>query len=171
MVQRMVHDEEDAEDIVQSAFMNASKYRGNFRQEAAVFTWLYAIVRNVAYDFIRRRDEERGHVVHLEDVALSEGRSADHLVEMGSSGSNPEAMLTEPSPRLMSAVLDELVGKIKLQRHREVVRLCREGYANTEIAEILGMPVNSVGTSLHNISLRKFPKLYRQYIEESRSVA
>jgi RNA polymerase sigma factor (sigma-70 family) len=155
---------------VQFSFLKAFRYRSYFRQESHVNTWLYTIVMNTARDFLRRRGKENRSVVHLDDLALTGEKGIDHIREIGSTESNPESMLAEPSQRLAGAVLDELVDKIDLPRHRDVIRLYREGYLIREIADELDMPVSSVCTSLFNIAHWKLPRLYHAYIEETRSV-
>jgi len=70
----------EAEDIVQSALLRAWRYRGSFRQQANVRTWLYAIVRSEAYCELNLRAERaeeelpevgkaaRRHVTNLDDL-------------------------------------------------------------------------------------------------------
>jgi len=169
-VYRLVRNPSDAEDIVQFSFLKAFRYRSYFRQESHVNTWLYTIVMNTTRDFLRRRGKERMSVIHLDDLALTGEKGIDHISEIGSVESNPEAMLTEPSQRLAGAVLDTLVEHIKLPHHREVIRMVREGYLIREIADELDMPVSSVCTSLFNIAHWKLPKLYRAYVQETISL-
>lgn len=45
---RMTGNKEDAEDVLQTAFLNAYQAFDSFRQDSAVSTWLYRIVMNVA---------------------------------------------------------------------------------------------------------------------------
>jgi RNA polymerase sigma factor (sigma-70 family) len=45
---RMTGSKEDAEDVLQTAFLNAYKAFDRFRHDSAVSTWLYRIVMNVA---------------------------------------------------------------------------------------------------------------------------
>jgi len=51
--------ENDAQDIVQEAFLKAYRYLPNFRFECSFYTWLYRIVTNVALDAMRRRKTRR----------------------------------------------------------------------------------------------------------------
>jgi RNA polymerase sigma-70 factor (ECF subfamily) len=46
---------DDAEDVVQEAFLNALRYGGAFRGDATALTWLHRIVVNAALDHCRRR--------------------------------------------------------------------------------------------------------------------
>ena len=46
---------DDAEDVVQDAFVSALRYGGSFRGDASPLTWLYRIVMNTSVDHCRRR--------------------------------------------------------------------------------------------------------------------
>lgn len=54
---RMVNNRQDAMDIVQESFVRAYQNWENFRNEAAVSTWLYRITLNLSYDFLKRRSK------------------------------------------------------------------------------------------------------------------
>jgi RNA polymerase sigma-70 factor (ECF subfamily) len=47
-------DDQEAEDLTQEAFLKAFRHLGQFRGEAAFFTWFYRIVVNVCMDGKRR---------------------------------------------------------------------------------------------------------------------
>jgi RNA polymerase sigma-70 factor (ECF subfamily) len=46
---------DEAEDVVQEAFLNALRYSSAFRGDASPLTWLHRIVVNAALDHCRRR--------------------------------------------------------------------------------------------------------------------
>jgi RNA polymerase sigma-70 factor (ECF subfamily) len=50
---RMTGNKEDAEDVLQTAFLNAYKAFNRFRHDSAVSTWLYRIVMNVAKKYAK----------------------------------------------------------------------------------------------------------------------
>lgn len=55
-----------AEDMVQEAFLNAYKYAEQFKGEAALKTWIFAILKNKILDFIRKKQKEL-HFYELND--------------------------------------------------------------------------------------------------------
>lgn len=69
--------EEDAHDILQEAFLKASRNLHKFRAEAALSTWLYRLVMNAGYDFAYHRSRREvaalddGTVPHELNVRLS----------------------------------------------------------------------------------------------------
>lgn len=60
--------EEDAHDILQEAFLKASRNLHNFRSEAALSTWLHRLVMNSGYDFVKHRS--RREIPALDDEAV-----------------------------------------------------------------------------------------------------
>ncbi len=54
-IRRLVILHEDADDALQNTFINAWKNIGEFRNESALYTWLYAIATNEALTLINRR--------------------------------------------------------------------------------------------------------------------
>ena len=54
---------DDAEDVVQDAFVSALRYGSKFRGDAAPLTWLYRIVTNTSIDHCRRRSRREHAVV------------------------------------------------------------------------------------------------------------
>src|SRR3954447_4565127 len=52
---RMLHSAEDAQDVVQEAFLHAYQSLESFKRDALFFTWLYRIAVNEAISLRRRR--------------------------------------------------------------------------------------------------------------------
>ena len=55
MIARIVHDEDEAESILQETFLQAYKRLHTFRRESKLTTWLYAIGLNLARASLRKR--------------------------------------------------------------------------------------------------------------------
>ena len=53
-----LHNDQQAADVVQEAFLRSIRGLGAFRFRAAPFTWLYRTTRNVCHEFNRRRPTE-----------------------------------------------------------------------------------------------------------------
>ncbi len=52
---QLTHNEQDAEDLYQEAFLKAYKNIKSFRFESQFYTWLYRITVNTAYNFKRKQ--------------------------------------------------------------------------------------------------------------------
>jgi len=110
----------DAEDAVQDAFLRAYRSRGNFRSDAALWTWVYRILLNVCYDIGRRRKTRSGEQALDADPAFDlPSQANDHPLRLA---------------------LQRALGNLQ-PIYREVFVLCEvEGHTHREVAEILGIP-------------------------------
>lgn len=68
VARRYAGNDDDAHDILQEAFLRASRNLHNFRSEAALSTWLHRLVMNSGYDFAHHRS--RREIAALDDDAV-----------------------------------------------------------------------------------------------------
>jgi RNA polymerase sigma-70 factor (ECF subfamily) len=124
---------QDAEDLVQEAYLRAFRFFGGFRGGNAR-TWLLRIVRNTCYTWLHQNRaqqvtdpfDEQAHT----DVTESQ---------------NPETLLLQKADgQLLNRALEELPTAF-----REVLVLLEiEGLSYKEIAEVLGIPIGTVMSRL-----------------------
>ncbi|MGH9241940.1 MAG: RNA polymerase sigma factor [Vicinamibacterales bacterium] len=117
---------DDAEDVVQDAFMSALCSAGGFRGDAAPLTWVHRIVRNASIDYYRKR-------IRREDL---DRRRPDGPISGRLSVERVFAIRT---------ALRELTK----DQYRVLVMYDLIGYTHTEIAERLNIPS---GTSRSRLS-------------------
>lgn len=65
-IRRLVILHEDADDALQNTFINAFRSIGEFRNESALYTWLYKIATNEALTLINKR--KKNSLVSIEDL-------------------------------------------------------------------------------------------------------
>ena len=65
-IRRLVILHDDADDALQNTFINAWKNIGEFRNESALYTWLYAIATNESLALINKR--KRNASVSLDEI-------------------------------------------------------------------------------------------------------
>lgn len=133
---------EDAQDIVQEAFVQALLKLDSFRQSSTFYTWLYRIAFNVAASQRRRKKLDR---VSLDQVRDTSGQ------EPIDPGEEPDARLhRQECCRQVSEALDHLP-----EEYRTILILREiEGYCYETIAEILELPVGTVRSRLHRARLQ-----------------
>ena len=75
LVLRMVHNQADADDLLQEIFLTAYRKLESFRGDAALGTWLYRLATNQCLDHLRSRTARTGQVTDpLDDEpTLAEG--------------------------------------------------------------------------------------------------
>jgi len=129
----MVRHEQDATDVAQETFVRAWQNIGQFRREAAVYTWLYRITTNLCID--RARHRERRPEVALTDDA-------------------PEPVAKNPGPveeaqrRELRWQIDAALAELSPE-HRAVIQLREfEGLEYAEIAAAVGCNIGTVMSRL-----------------------
>jgi RNA polymerase sigma-70 factor (ECF subfamily) len=147
---RLVGDGPHVDDLLQETFIVAYRKRAAFDGRAAVRTWLYAIAARLA---MRHR---RGAGRWLRAIGLF----ADE----------PERVSHDPADELerarAAAAVREVLDLLPFKQREVVVLYELEGLDGAEIAELAGIPINTVWTRLHH-GRKKFEELMRKRIDRS----
>jgi RNA polymerase sigma-70 factor (ECF subfamily) len=103
---RLKNDPQIAEDAVQQTLCRAVEKLRNFRGEAALFTWLCQICRNIIVDMFRANSWAQSSAVPFEET--DEIRAALESISALRVDDPEELLLNEQVKRLVQAVLDYL---------------------------------------------------------------
>jgi RNA polymerase sigma-70 factor (ECF subfamily) len=135
----LVRNGEDAEDVVQEAYLRAFQYASGFRGGDAR-AWLLTIVRNTSYMWLRKARGYEAVVPFDEEIHIGANEA-----------SNPEELLLRNADgRLVEKALSELP-----LRFREILVLRElEGLSYREVAEIMGVPMGTVMSTLSRARAR-----------------
>lgn len=138
---RFVGSPATAQDLAQDTFLKAYQRLADFRGDSQVYTWLYAIARNLAISHVRSPSSRSG------------GPSLDQ------EGMEPEAPGGgDPVSRAMSRDRERLVQEALLALDEEarwvVVMRDIEGRDYDEIAGMAGVPVGTVKSRLHRARMQ-----------------
>ena len=131
---------DQVDDVAQHAWTNVWKRIGELRDAKRWRPWLYRLVRNAAIDAGRDVTRRRHH---------AQGLAADPPVRIASSAPDGRAVAQERHGAVLSAVQ----GLPALYREPFVLRHVA-GWSYREIADVMGMPVDSVETRL--VRARRF---------------
>ena len=126
---RMTGNEQDAEDVVQEAFLRAFKQLNRYESRSSFGTWLYRIAANYSLDLIRSRKNSDP----VEDVVLPEP------------GAGPDRLYT--SARVQET-LDAALAALTQQERTAFVLRHYEGLSIEEISGTLGINNNAAKHSV-----------------------
>jgi len=150
-VYRMVENAEDAQDIVQEAFLNAYQSLDGFKGDSLFFTWLYRIAVNTAISMKRKQrvvlsiDGTRSGEQGIEPLDPSELSRPGHALEQAEQERRIQQALSRLSPE-----------------HRAVlVMKDMEGQKYETLADVLGVPIGTIRSRLHRARLE-----LRQLLEQ-----
>ena len=137
MAQRITHNREDAEDVVQQTFHKAFIHLKKFERKSSFYTWLTRIAINEALMLLRRKRGSR-------EVPIEESRmkaESARPLEFPDSAPNPEdSCLDREQEQVLSVALNKLRPGI-----RKAIELRDLGELSTgETALVMGLSVSAV---------------------------
>lgn len=119
---RMINDRDDAEDVLQEAFISAFKNLKSYRGDASFGSWLKRIVVNKSINFIKKR---QAIMVPMDDEKMDVIDEGDDYDEIG---------LSLSVERVKAGMTELPVG------FRTVLSLyLLEGFDHKEIADLMGI--------------------------------
>ena len=130
---RVNRNEDTAKDIVQTTLIKAMRKLGDFRGDAALFTWLCQICRREIADHVRSQRRHSDNVVLIEDSA--EVRAALESIEAPAADDPLRRCDGAELKRLVHAVLDRLPNRYGDALEWKYV----EGRSVEEIGDRLGI--------------------------------
>jgi len=165
---RMLHHEQDAEDVTQQTFLSALENLNGFRGDAAFATWLLRIATYAALKIIRKR---KG----LDTVSLEEATEAadgydaiPHPEYIADWRQSPEQLVHKNEVRRL---LDEALAKLD-EKHRLVFLLRDvEGLSVKETAGALGLSEANTKVRLLRARLQLREELTRTLGDPRRRLA
>ena len=134
LAQRILRQEQDAEDVTQQTFLSALENLNGFRGEASFATWLFRIATHAALKVIRKRKGLK--TVSLEEATegADRGDSVPHPEFIADWRQSPEQLVPR---RETQRLLDEALSRLD-EKHRLVFLLRDvEGLSVKETAEAL----------------------------------
>ncbi len=136
---RLTHNEADARDLTQEAFIRVYRAWRSFQPGTSFVSWIYRIVTNLYRDELRRRKGRYQEEIPEDNAPQQYG------------GERPLAV--EPIEELVEAQLGETMSKaldaLSPDQRQVIVLADIEEYSYQEIAEIVGCSIGTVRSRLH----------------------
>jgi len=162
----IVRQREDAEDIVQTSFMNAIEHLDDFRGDASFATWLTRIATNNALKTLRKR---RGlELVPLDGDGDEPATGLPHPEFIADWRDDPVALLERGEIR---AFLDDAMAALPEGQRLVFVLRDLQGFSVAETADALGIAPGNVKVRLLRARLALREKLTRAFGDPGTRVA
>jgi RNA polymerase sigma-70 factor (ECF subfamily) len=140
LVSGILRRQEDVEDIAQQVFLKVYLSLKKFDQRAAFSTWLYKITVNECWDYLRKKKVRP--LVYESDLSEEQVSRLDGIV------SADRVVLGQSDRAEIKQLLDRMLEKLPEQDRQLLVLKEMEGFSVQELAEILGLNVNTVKVRL-----------------------
>ncbi|MGH1366271.1 MAG: sigma-70 family RNA polymerase sigma factor [Calditrichia bacterium] len=133
---KMVRNPQEAEDLLQEAFIKAFKALASFNEEYAFSTWLMKIATNNCIDFLRKKK--------LKTFSIDEPikyKEEQVKIEVPDVDPTPEKYLLAEE---RSKILDDAIQSLPPRYRHVIVLRHKEEKSYEEISEILKLPLGTV---------------------------
>ena len=148
-VRKMVIAHEDADDVVQNAFIKIYKSIDRFERKSKLYTWMYRIATNEAITFINKKKRQQEQSIFEDEERLANTLKADVFFD------GDDACLK----------LQLAVAKLP-DKQQKVFRLrYYEEYSYQEMSELLGTSVGALKASYHH-AVKKIESFFRETVEK-----
>ena len=154
IAQHITQNREDAEDVVQDAFLKAYGNLAQFQGQSKFYTWLVRIVVNEALMKLRRRRPER--MVSLDEDVKTEDDSVPR--EVADWSPNPEQLYSQSE---LHDILSRTIQGLPPSFRTVFVLRDVEGLSTEETAEALGLSIPAVKSRLLRARLQLRERLSR----------
>jgi RNA polymerase sigma-70 factor (ECF subfamily) len=139
---------EDAEDVAQEVFAKLDRGLSSFRGESKLSTWVYRIATNAAVDRLRSPSFQRTVPMSEEELTEVEGLIAVEIHPEGTAEKPPTAD-EQLVRKEMNECIRDFVERLPVNYRTVLVLSELEGLKNREVAEVLGISLETVKIRLH----------------------
>ena len=156
IAQHITHNEDDAQDVVQEAFLKAYQNLDQFQGNSKFYTWLVRIAVNEALMKLRRRRTDRTVSID-EDVETEEGTMPREVADWSP---NPEQLYGQSE---LSDILKKTIQGLPPGFRTVFVLRDVEGLSTEETAEMLGLSIPAVKSRLLRARLQLRERLAKYF--------
>lgn len=161
IAQHITQNREDAEDVVQDAFIKAYQNLGQFQGNSKFYTWLVRIAVNEALMKLRRRKTSKTVSID-EDVETEDGSMPREVADWGP---NPEQLYGQSE---LGDILQKTIQGLPQSFRTVFVLRDIEGLSTEETAEMLNLSVPAVKSRLLRARLQLRERLNRYFKKSKR---
>jgi RNA polymerase sigma-70 factor (ECF subfamily) len=158
IAQHITQNREDAEDVVQDAFLKAFQNLQGFQEQSKFYTWLVRIAVNEALMKLRKR--RTGKIVSLDEDVQTEDDSVPR--EVADWSPNPEQLYNQAE---LKDILEKTIQGLPAGFRTVFVLRDVEGLSTEETAEALNLSIPAVKSRLLRARLQlrnRLTKFFRQ---------
>jgi len=161
IAQHITHNEEDAQDVVQEAFLKAYRNLQQFQGNSKFYTWLVRIAVNEALMKLRRRRADKTVSID-EDVETEDGSMPREVADWSP---NPEQLYGQSE---LGDILKKTIQGLPPGFRTVFVLRDVEGLSTEETAEMLGLSVPAVKSRLLRARLQLRERLSKYFKKSKR---
>jgi RNA polymerase sigma-70 factor (ECF subfamily) len=140
----------EAEDVAQEVFVKVSRSLDSFRGESQLSTWIYRIATNTAMDHFRKPSTQQA--LRTQDIPVENDLQGNdiNVVPADNTPLSDTLLIQKDMNECIRGLVNDLP-----DNYRTVLAIGDlEGFTNAEIADILGLSLDTVKIRLHRARLK-----------------
>ena len=126
---RYTGNKQDAEDVTHEACIKLARSIAQFRFESAFYSWLYRLVLNTAYDYLRSRSRAPESREDVPEIAID----------------------TTAEPEILLRQVMQQIDRLGKDMPETVLLVIGEGLTHKEAADVLGVSESTISWRLHEV--------------------
>ena len=159
---RITSDTSAAEEVLQNVFVILVQSLSSFRNDSKFTTWLYKVVLNTSFMYLRSKKKLNNGEIKIEDlVQYDESGNLKDIYMKDWSNIPEDQLLSKEGTTKLEDAINELPEKYKVVFQLKDV----EGMSNQEVADILGLSLPAVKSRALRARLFLRDKLTDYYSE------
>ena len=139
---RLTHNVDDANDLVQEAFMKAYRFINSYEKGTNAKAWLFRILKNGFINDYRKKSKQPSKVDYNEVESY-------YNSEDGESVQSTSDMRTESTKDKMGDEVAIALSSLDIEFRTIIILSDLEGFKYEEMAKILDIPIGTVRSRLH----------------------
>ncbi|WP_130615108.1 RNA polymerase sigma factor SigW [Cohnella abietis] len=138
---RMTGNRQEAEDVVQEAFLRVYKNLDRYDENQKFSTWIYRITTNLCIDRLRKRK-----AIYSLDAESSDHEGLDGYAMLPSDDRTPETEMLQSETQ---KIIHEAIATLPVKYKSVMILRYLQDLSLQEISEVLELPVTTVKTRVH----------------------
>jgi len=151
-IYRLIGNREEAEDLLQDVFVKAYKNLNSYDTSRKFSSWIYRIAHNESVNYIKRKSLKK--FISWETIVSTKDKLDSSSEEEGAD----KAWIRKE----VSKEVNEAIGKLPFKYKQVLTLRYYSDQSYEEIAEILGRPVNTVGTLINRAKKKLAEEIKRR---------
>jgi len=139
---RLTHNADDANDLVQEAFMKAYRFINSYEKGTNAKAWLFRILKNGFINDYRKKSKQPSKVDYNEVESY-------YNTEDGESVQSTSDMRTDSVKDKMGDEVAIALSSLEIEFRTIIILSDLEGFKYEEMAKILDIPIGTVRSRLH----------------------
>lgn len=153
---RMVHNQEDAWELSQEAFVRAYKSLRKFKEKSSFYTWIYRICFNQCLTFLNKSKKDK-NVSSLD--TMTEDRLILETVTQKDEKNEPDMIKRQQQ---ISMAISNALGQLPVRQKLVFIMRQYDQLDNDEIAKMLHLSTGGVKSNYHH-AIKKLQLLLKEW--------